>query len=312
MKKIMLILGMHRSGTSLISRAMKVFGANHGNKLLKTNDNQNKKGHWEDLDVMNCNRAILTHLGQSWENIEPFTDENFANLHNDGYFDATVDLMKRKLADTDFLALKEPRITKLLPFWKEVFKALNVKVHYVFATRHPFSVAQSLQKRNQYSLEYGMYLWYSYNLFSLKSLENEKVFFINYDDFLERAPQYINELSTFFNEQIIEKEKELFLTDFIDKNLRSFNPNDISFTLNPAYIDFFNLLKSFTDEEIFTFQTYTNYLNTFEKLGYSSAKIQNEEIVSLQKQMSAKDLQIQELQSIQLELAKIKKMLNIN
>ncbi|MDR2744920.1 MAG: hypothetical protein LBB66_06995, partial [Desulfovibrio sp.] len=46
-----MVLGMHRSGTSAVSLSLRVFGARHGDSLVG-GLSSNPKGHWEDIDVL--------------------------------------------------------------------------------------------------------------------------------------------------------------------------------------------------------------------------------------------------------------------
>ncbi len=224
MKKLIVILGMHRSGTSLLSRAMTIFGASHGDNLLKATKN-NKKGHWEDMDIMLLNEEMLQFLGKSWDKATILTDEENAKLLKAGYAKRAFELMQAKTQDCTLFVLKDPRLSIFLLFWQEIFSAINLDVSYVFSLREPINVARSLQKRNQFSLPFSLHLWAIYTLSALIFLDKKNVFFVDYDDFLQNPRSYLYKLSGYLEENINNAEKDIFIKEFIDKDLRSFEAN---------------------------------------------------------------------------------------
>ncbi len=277
MKKLILILGMHRSGTSLLSRSMATFGAKHGENLLPSTP-ANKKGHWEDRDIYLLNEAILEHLSQTWYSVDFVTKEDLNSLHEAGFFQQAKDLLQSKINNFDIYALKEPRITKLLPFWNQVFRDLDISVKFVFAFRHPYSVAKSLEKRYKFPLDYGMFLWYSYNIFVLKELEGKEAFFVNYDNFLEDTEKYLKLLEIFLDSPIIDFEKEIFLNEFMDTSLRSYNVNDVATTAK-EYEDLFNHLDSYKTSVKISAIDYENNINCFNKMAYKTMQAQNKKYI---------------------------------
>ncbi len=241
-KKLILVLGMHRSGTSLISRSLKVFGAMHGENLLSSTFG-NVKGHWEDQDFFFLNEEMLNLLAKGWDSPLPIINQDVDLLCQHGYMERATDLLQLRLASMPIFALKEPRMTKLLPFWLKVFASIPTQVHYVFAVRSPLNVAKSLFERRKIPLEQGLLLWYSYNAYAFKALVNSKVLFVDYDCFLSDTSVYLEKMSAFFNLPMQTIEEEKFLNDFLDKNLRNFKAEYNSVQLkeekyyNKAYKD---------------------------------------------------------------------------
>ena len=73
-KKAIIILGMHRSGTSAVTRICNLLGADLGSKLLKAIKGNNDKGFFEHRDVVDVNDKILYEMDSSW--LCPFPLEN--------------------------------------------------------------------------------------------------------------------------------------------------------------------------------------------------------------------------------------------
>jgi len=58
----LIILGMHRSGTSLAAALLQSSGLDVGERLMEGNWS-NPRGHFEDMDFVELQRAALVRLG---------------------------------------------------------------------------------------------------------------------------------------------------------------------------------------------------------------------------------------------------------
>ena len=65
-KKCVLILGMHRSGTSAISGALNAIGVDFGKELAEASYD-NPIGYFENNRIQDLNDLILKELGVSWD-----------------------------------------------------------------------------------------------------------------------------------------------------------------------------------------------------------------------------------------------------
>ncbi len=276
-KKLALVLGMHRSGTSLISRSLKIFGAEHGNNLLPFTQG-NAKGHWEDQDFYVLNEEMLNSVGKTWNSALPITNDDLILLCEKGYLDKATSLVESKLANIDFFALKEPRITKLLPFWHKVFEFVPT-IYYIFAIRNPISVANSLQNRSNIPIEKGLLLWYSYNAYALLTLRHKKITFVDYDSFLQDPQMQLENISTALNIKPNEQERAMFLENFLDKNLRNFNHNETQQYLNHKkyYLKFYrhllrHLKQNYLDDDFFAVYEHDVIYNTLEQMNVNTNK----------------------------------------
>jgi hypothetical protein len=72
-KRLVVVLGMHRSGTSAITRALEVLGVNVGTNLLPPVDGDNAKGFFEDVEINSLNVEILRALGALSRGLTPKT-----------------------------------------------------------------------------------------------------------------------------------------------------------------------------------------------------------------------------------------------
>ena len=70
-KKLILVLGMHRSGTSALTRMLNLLGVDLGGKLLEAQAGVREQGVWEPYAVVEINEDLLSRLGSCWLQIQP-------------------------------------------------------------------------------------------------------------------------------------------------------------------------------------------------------------------------------------------------
>src|SRR6266545_6854697 len=180
-KKLIVVLGMHRSGTSVVSRALQVMGVTLGNNLMPPVPGDNDTGFWEDLDIYSLNMEMLNSLNRDWHFLTPIQPADVNSLHNSGYLARALKLLQDKMSGIQVFGFKDPRVTKLLPFWKEVFIQSQLKVSYVITLRHPLSVCRSLAKRNGFDVEKSALLWLEHVISSLDGTVGENRIVVDYD-----------------------------------------------------------------------------------------------------------------------------------
>jgi hypothetical protein len=190
-KTYILVIGMHRSGTSLIANLLtkaSVFMGDSDNFLPPNFDN--RFGFYENKNFLKINEGILSKFDVKW------------NTTKELRFDQQVDLSKEKdiakkfieniSAEHNILAFKDPRATITLPFWKDIL-GKNLKI--IFVKRNPLEIAESLEKRNSFSKKKSLDLWESYILNGLQNIKEEDVLFVEYADILENPfPNFVRML----------------------------------------------------------------------------------------------------------------------
>ncbi len=152
-----LVLGMHRSGTSLVAGSLYLLGlATCAPEDLMTGMPWNPAGHWEARSLSRLNDELLTEMGRSWWYPPP---------SGAGYSDVANRLTTAsEVAAACFQQThrsipwvwKDPRTALLLPFWR---RALGKSVAAVLVHRDPLDVARSLELRNGFPLPFGIALW---------------------------------------------------------------------------------------------------------------------------------------------------------
>lgn len=194
-KQIVVVLGMHRSGTSAITRGLKVLGVDLGHNLLPSEKGNNEKGFFEDATITAYNEELLAALGHTWDSLVPISPEELNLPITQSHKIRAIEHLREKVANIKCFGVKDPRMARLLPFWQEIFAELGLKVSYVVAFRNPKNVAHSLVKRNEFEVGKGYFLWLEHMLFSLKYSQGAPRVFVNYELMLQAPEQQLRRIS---------------------------------------------------------------------------------------------------------------------
>ncbi|WP_321863710.1 glycoside hydrolase family 99-like domain-containing protein [Pseudomonas paraveronii] len=253
---IVVVLGMHRSGTSSLTRGLKVLGVDLGANLFGGIEGNNDKGFFEDVDVNNFNVELLGALGRNWHSLEPIGLQELNSSVIQEFKLRAVQLLRSKVNSSPCFGLKDPRITRLLPFWSSVFEHLKLRVSYVIAFRHPMSVARSLQRRDEFELEKGYLLWVDHMLASLRDTSGCARVVVEYDRLMAQPELELQRIATAFKLDLDSKGKSLaeYKIGFLDSSLRhtEFQPEDLLVDpLAPAVtIELYQLLLALSEDRI--------------------------------------------------------------
>ncbi len=183
--RLVVVLGMHRSGTSAITRSLGLLGVGLGSNLHPAGFD-NPKGFWEDRGVLDLNEELLAlqdsaydRLGLAQQTIPTGPEIGRLKLK-------AVQLVQERLASAAGLwGFKDPRTCRLLSFWLEIFAAIGCRVSFVIALRNPASVAASLINRNQTPAEKSYWLWLQHMLPAVLQSHGMERVVVDYDAFMD-------------------------------------------------------------------------------------------------------------------------------
>lgn len=177
-----LVLGMHRSGTSALAGALEAMGFEVGpDDDLMPADIGNPEGYFELLSVVHANDELLAHFGGRWDS-PPELQPNWTTDEAALEFVQKGRVKVRELFASDRYLLKDPRISLLLPLWRQI---TNDEGCAVVIVRDPLEVAASLQRRNGLPTLTGLALWAAYNRATFRDLQGARVHVCNYADLVE-------------------------------------------------------------------------------------------------------------------------------
>lgn len=254
-KSILLVLGMHRSGTSVIARAAFALGASLGNELMHPGFD-NPKGFFEDVDIANFNDLLLEQLESDVFSLTSIHKTNPCSSIFVDFAEKAKFLLQKKIVDTNLFAIKDPRICRLLWFWLPVFEQLDIDVKIIIAVRHPLSVVKSLFVRNGLDMHKSLLLWQQHNIAILQATHDLVRVFIDYDELMINPRiqliRLLTQLSIAWSENIENKIND-FINDYLSCNLRhsqfDFDALQQSDLVTKDIIDLYSLLMTMCRDE---------------------------------------------------------------
>src|SRR5690242_11315077 len=188
------VLGMHRSGTSAVTRVVNLLGVPIGREdRLMPVQADNPAGFWEHLALMDVNDAVLARLGGAWD-APTLVDPSFATS------DAFADLRERARAefdatyDGDRWVFKDPRVSVLMPFWRAVLGDEHVML---VVLRNPLDIAASLARRQGLPAVYTLALWERYMRLVQRDAAGSTAFVLDYDALLDDPAPVLGPLQQF-------------------------------------------------------------------------------------------------------------------
>lgn len=182
---ITVVLGMHRSGTSALAKLLSRLGLASGDRLLPANEH-NADGHFEDIDVLAVDEAVLKRLGTVWH--LPLNPGRMEKALESGELSEELAqaarLVKDRTARYPNWFVKEPRLSLLMPFWQRVFADQGVSARYVWMIRNPVQVDASLRARDQLGSIHNTQTWLAYQGSILSAVQGRATYLLDYETLL--------------------------------------------------------------------------------------------------------------------------------
>lgn len=238
-----LVLGMHRSGTSALTRGLEVLGIDLGRNLKEPVPGDNDKGFFEDWALSTINDELMALKGGRWDSLAisalSRSDEDAINVLK---LRALTEI-ERAFSDSIFFAFKDPRTSRTLPFWKDVLSRRGVKAFYVIAFRNPMSVADSLAARDGFDRRRSYHLWLLHTLSAVKETEGEARVFVDFDELVDDPEAVLKRIAATIDDPRIvpgAQALQVYKREFLDPELRRHRNQDNQLDLDRAASTFVN------------------------------------------------------------------------
>lgn len=187
----MVLVGMHRSGTSATAGALGALGLQVPRSEDRMNSPSSNPEHWESHSLMLHNDDVLNILGGSWD-APPELAPGWEHGPGMSMVSDPAPLVGAAYPDPGPLVWKDPRVCLLLPYWRSLIPG---SPGAVFVWRSPMAVARSLQARDHLTLVHGLALWERYNLAALEGLRGMDVFVVDYESLMAEHHTVIGEVT---------------------------------------------------------------------------------------------------------------------
>lgn len=166
----LLVLGMHRSGTSAVTGALARLGLHLGESLVPAAAD-NPGGYFENADVVALHEELFAALGRSWDDVRELP----AGWEHGPQAEAALEAIRRDILPSlqrqRPWAVKDPRMCRTLPLWKRVFADEGIVPACLVVVRHPDEVAASLAARDGMPATQARLLWLRHVLESVLASE---------------------------------------------------------------------------------------------------------------------------------------------
>lgn len=249
-KNVFVVLGMARSGTSVISRGLKALGVDLGAHLTQAN-HFNPTGFWEDNEIVyKINARALDILNHDWESISAIPPDLQLQNSLNAVKNYAIKIVKSRFAATDYWGFKDPNTTKVLIFWQSIFKTLGIQDSYVIALRNPLSVAYSYQKLTGHDVEHGLLLWTLQTLLAIQDTHTRPRLIVSYDLMMQDPGTQLDRMRKGLNLPLLSnaKDRHVYVDSFIDNQLHHYDyklddlKNHPKLVFAPICIKMYNLL----------------------------------------------------------------------
>lgn len=189
-----LVLGTHRSGTSCLAGCLSRLGCEPPRSLIEACDT-NPRGFYESQPIHDLNETVLAFLESHWAASGPLPLPRLFTPAAAALQLQAEEILRQEFPGRGPIVLKDPRLTRLLPFWLRALAGCGFRAHAVLIHRHPLEVALSLQRRNGFSLEQGQRLWLVSVLEAEQASRNLPRCFVSYGQVLRQAPAIFARIS---------------------------------------------------------------------------------------------------------------------
>lgn len=226
-KKCILVLGMHRSGTSAVTGVLNTLGIELGSDIISPSRN-NPRGYFENKKIRDVNEKILATLDSSWEDPSQLPDNWWKYKKIKAYEEKVIRIIQEDFKSKNIFGIKDPRLCILLPLWLEVIKEVNIIPYFIFSIRNPLEIAESLKKRNDFPQKKSILLWFKYTLEAELFSRGFPRVFIEYKKLLESPEETIKKISETLGVEFPRSYSNVknVVNKFIDPNLRHYKFND--------------------------------------------------------------------------------------
>ncbi len=239
-----IVLGMHRSGTSVITHLVHLMGCHVGSEdELLPPDDGNPRGYWERKDVVGLNDDLLRSLGADWRRLGSLDLGNL-DARREKTFSRRARKILERLEPHRPWVLKDPRMCLLLPWWLELLD----RPICVWLYRSPLEVAMSVYHRNRLPVPFGIALWEKQNLGILEHTRGLPRILISYHELMKQPAATVSRLRSEIRHAGLElrrlAEREIWAVVDPDLHHHHSSTKRERGYLNPAQVKLTKALKS--------------------------------------------------------------------
>ncbi len=182
-RQAILVLGMHRSGTSAVGGVISALGVG-GPKTWAPPAVDNPRGHFESAALLVAHDEMLATAGSHWSDWRPVNPQWLHSKAAEQHRQHIKTIIIEEFGDEPLIFIKDPRICRLIPFISSILAELNVSPVAIIPVRNPLEVAYSLKHRNEFAVPRSSLLWLRHVLEAEFHSRHMPRTFLSYEKFL--------------------------------------------------------------------------------------------------------------------------------
>ena len=182
-----LVAGMHRSGTSFVTRLLSFVGCDLPATLMRPHPDNNEAGFWESQPIADLNDEALASAGSAWNDWRAFDSDWYGSPVAGQFRERAQAVLREQFGDSRLFVLKDSRICRLMPFWIEAIRAIGAEPLIISPIRNPLDVAASLQARDEIDPSTGYLIWLRHVLDAEKASRSLGRAYVRYEILLSEV-----------------------------------------------------------------------------------------------------------------------------
>ncbi|GJD62338.1 sulfotransferase family protein [Methylobacterium frigidaeris] len=221
-RRAIVVVGMHRSGTSALSGALGIFGGCLPKSLPPPNES-NKKGFFESTKILEFHHRLLHSVGTTWFDWSKIPTAWYETAECEQFRHELKDIIAAEFDSSGAMIIKDPRICRIVPFWASVLDDLCIQTDYILPFRNPIEVARSLRTRNRINMYQSYLLWLRHLLDAEYHTRGSRRLVVDYSDLVRDEREVLSRVLESLNCVLPRQSEAVFgeLSTFIDPDLRS-------------------------------------------------------------------------------------------
>lgn len=216
------VIGMHRSGTSAVARGLAALGVYLGDNFLDAQP-ENPTGYWEDKGIYELDERLLRTLRLQWDGIAPIEERRLRGWRTWRLRREAIAYLRRNFTRHPLWGFKDPRVVRLLPFWRRVLRDAGVDDSYLLTVRNPASVAASLFARQRTDVETAQRLWLLHLVPFLHEVAGRPLAVVDYDALIANPRGQLERIARRLAIPVspgAQAEVNRYASEFLDASLR--------------------------------------------------------------------------------------------
>jgi hypothetical protein len=221
-RRALLVAGVHRSGTSAITRVLSLAGVDLPRTMMPANE-ANVRGYFESRLIYEAHELLFEETGTTWDDLAPFPPADWREQPwAEEWIDRLAGLVESEFGDSPLFVLKDPRICRLLPIWGVALERLGIEATYLVTVRNPLEVASSLKRQYATRHHRGLLLWLDHLISAERATRGQRRHFLAYEALLGDWRSALSRMQRDLELALppMSREAEAEIDEFLDERLR--------------------------------------------------------------------------------------------